>query len=251
MNSKNRTYHLNHKTVKVKSFSNRTSLNIFNKKIMILFSALSLYLLFSLFNWNSNLKERENQDTSFSKDVEGLIIKNEESITNPSYEETLQRRKQILAEKILAKYNNVKPSFARHVVELAHISGTRYNIDPVLLLAITDVESSYNPNSVSSVGAVGLVQALPRAHPEKFARIRGQGKSPMDAAVNLDMGSQIYSEYRQKFKGNNILALQQYNGSLKDKSLKYSSKVMRAHQNLSDGLPELPLKPLNLIENIE
>ena len=69
---------------------------------------------------------------------------------------------------------------------------------------------------------------------------RDSFKTPFDPDASLDMGGQIYAEYRTKFNGNQVLALQQYNGSLKDKSRRYSNKVMAMYRQLSLGLPALP-----------
>lgn len=171
------------------------------------------------------------------KPVEAVL--DMQQLREEAYDQSLENRKQTLVSKITARYK-VDAIIARKIVDSAHISGENHEIDPVLLLAITAVESTFNPNAVSPVGAVGLTQALPRAHPEKFARIRAAGKSPFDTSANLDVGGQIYAEYRKKFNGNRTMALQKYNGSLKDKNLKYSNKVMVVYQFLSEGLPTLP-----------
>lgn len=157
----------------------------------------------------------------------------------PTREETIEERKAMLAQRISKTYRRPLAEVER-IVDYAHVSGERHDIDPVLLLAIAAVESSFNPRAVSSAGAQGLIQALPRAHPEKFARLRAKGKTPFDPDASLDMGGQIYAEYRTKFNGNQVLALQQYNGSLKDKSRRYSSKVLAMYRQLSVGLPSLP-----------
>lgn len=163
----------------------------------------------------------------------------QEMIAAAASESILTERKSLLAQRIAQTYRRPLPEVMR-IVDYAHASGERHDIDPVLLLAIAAVESSFNPRAVSSAGAQGLIQALPRAHPEKFARLRAKGKTPFDPDASLDMGGQIYAEYRTKFKGNQALALQQYNGSLKDKSRRYSNKVMAMYRQLSLGLPALP-----------
>ena len=152
----------------------------------------------------------------------------------------LEQRKQALAQRIASTYRRPLTD-VRTIVDGAHASGRKHQVDPVLLLAIAAVESSFDPKAVSSVGAQGLLQALPRAHPEKFERIREEGKSPFDPVVSMDIGGQIYAEYRDRFDGNRILALQQYNGNLKDKTHRYSNKVLRAYEFLSNGLPAAPM----------
>ena len=145
-------------------------------------------------------------------------------------------RQHLLSQRIVARYR-LDAGDALHIVRSAHRAGERYAVDPVLLLAISAVESSFNPAAVSPAGAVGLVQAMPRAHPEKFARLHAMGKDPMEASTSLDLGGQIYAEYRDRFRGDQAMALQQYNGSLRDPRRRYSSKVMSAYAFLSFGLP--------------
>lgn len=148
----------------------------------------------------------------------------------------LMQRKEALANHIASTYHRPFREI-REIVAYAWEVGERYDVDPILLLSIAAVESSFNPKAVSSVGAQGLLQALPRAHPEKFARLRQQGKSPFDPDASLDLGGQIYAEYRARFKGDKVRALQQYNGSLRDPTRRYSNKVLRIYQNLNALAP--------------
>lgn len=148
----------------------------------------------------------------------------------------LALRQQQLAIKI-AKTYRVEPAKAREIVLESYDVASRHRIDPLLLLAIVAVESSFNPQAVSSVGALGLTQAMERWHPEKFHAIRANGQEPFEVAASLELGGWIYSEYLKRFQGNETRALQQYNGSLHDTSLTYSRKVQRAKRWLASGLP--------------
>ena len=112
------------------------------------------------------------------------------------------------------------------IVHEAFKAGAENHVDPFLILAIIAVESHFNPIAESEVGALGLTQTMPEAHPEKIETIqKGQGHI-LNIADNIQLGTKVIAEYLRKFGNNSVLALQQYNGSLKDKSRVYSTKVL-------------------------
>lgn len=157
---------------------------------------------------------------------------------------TDEERRQILTDRISEKYK-VAPVKIREIVDAAHDVGTRYHIDPIMLLAITDVESSFNPNARSSAGAIGLTQIMPNVHVKKISQMRNAGRNILEPGTSLELGAQVYSEYRTLHRGNEVRALQQYNGSLKDSKRRYSSKVMGVYQTLARGLPVASPWPKN------
>lgn len=157
---------------------------------------------------------------------------------------TDEDRRQILTERISDKYR-VSPGKIREIVDAAHDVGTRYKIDPIMLLAITDVESNFDPKARSSAGAIGLTQIMPNVHVKKISQMTRAGRNILDPGTSLELGAQVYSEYRTLHRGNEIRALQQYNGSLKDSKQRYSSKVMGVYRSLAQGLPAVSPWPTN------
>ena len=159
------------------------------------------------------------------------------------YNQAVEQQRTELARRISDRYKSVSFDSARQIVDAAHESGSRHDVDPLLLLSISAVESSFNPKATSSAGAIGLTQIMPRAHPEKLARIRAAGQSPFSVHASMDLGAQVFAEYHARLR-NQTLALQQYNGSLRDTTRKYTNKVMAARLLLTQGLPALPPKPV-------
>lgn len=78
------------------------------------------------------------------------------------------------------------------------------NVDPQLFEALIGVESSYNPQSVSSAGAKGLAQLMPET-----ARLLGVS-NPFDPAQSLQAGARYLGQMLNKF-GDTRLALAAYN----------------------------------------
>jgi soluble lytic murein transglycosylase-like protein len=80
----------------------------------------------------------------------------------------------------------------------------RYQLPPNLLMRIADRESNFNPNARSSRGAVGIMQIVPRWHPEV-------GESgALDPSRAIPYAAKILSAWRRQY-GSWTLALAAYN----------------------------------------
>lgn len=148
----------------------------------------------------------------------------------------LNNKKQVALAKVISQKYGVSEEKALHVVKTAYNVSSKNNIDPVLLLSITAVESKFNEKARNPSGAAGLVQAMPKAHPEKIRAIKKRGGSIYDIADNLNLGAEIYSECLDKANGNRTLALQRYNGALRDKKTRYANKVYQAMTPLKNSI---------------
>lgn len=70
----------------------------------------------------------------------------------------------------------------------------KYNLDPVFVARVIRLESSFDPRSVSHVGAVGLMQVMPF-----HFKHRGIPRSKwMETTTNLDLGCRILSWYKDR-----------------------------------------------------
>lgn len=104
------------------------------------------------------------------------------------------------------------------VVEETH----EYSIDPFLMMALIQEESSYDKTARSRVGALGLTQVMPKVHHARLNR----GEALTDVRVSVRVGVEVLNEYIQIEKGNIPRALQRYNGSLKDKQQRYARHIL-------------------------
>ncbi len=92
---------------------------------------------------------------------------------------------------------------------------------PEIVLAVIQVESAFQPQAISSAGAVGLMQIMP-------FWIRELGRSAddlMDPWLNLRYGCTILAHYLAVERGDLTRALARYNGSLGQTW--YPERVMR------------------------
>ncbi len=112
----------------------------------------------------------------------------------------------------------------------AEDSAEEHGFDPLLIVAIMAVESSFNPRALSSMGAQGLMQVIPRYHEEKIGKRRDK-YALFDPELNVRVGALVLQEGLQRY-GSMQRALQYYNGSLNDSKARYTRKVMAVKQRL-------------------
>ena len=131
----------------------------------------------------------------------------------------------------------------KYLDEVFEIS-TEYNIDPLLLHAIAEVESHFNPNAISAAGAKGLMQIMPTT-----ARRFGMN-NPDTQLFNPRDNLRICSNYLRSLHslfGNDIpLILAAYNAGESavikygntippySETQRYVTKVMRRYLELKD-----------------
>ena len=94
----------------------------------------------------------------------------------------------------LAKRYRVSHEMALDFVRIAFAAGQRMGVDPLLVIAVMAVESRLNPIAESEAGAKGLMQIIPKYHPEKLVEFGGE-RAIFEPHANIVIGSQILREY--------------------------------------------------------
>lgn len=84
-------------------------------------------------------------------------------------------------------------------------SAMRYQLQPELLAALIQQESSYRSQAVSPTGALGLTQVQPRYWQQHCPG------SLLDERTNIDCGAMILAQYRQRTQQHQIKSLAYYN----------------------------------------
>jgi len=135
----------------------------------------------------------------------------------------------VLAE-FLAKRYKVSRDVTNDLVSIAYSAGRQFGLDPLLIIAVISVESSFNPIAESVAGAKGLMQIIPKYHAEKFEALGGVS-AVFHPETNILVGSKILKEYLGR-TGNLSMALQMYAGALNDEQDGYTNKVMNEKQRL-------------------
>jgi hypothetical protein len=153
----------------------------------------------------------------------------------------LDREQSNIARFIASRYRTtleVTNQFVFHAYQAARDA----KIDPMLVLAVMSVESSFDPRAQSSAGAQGLMQVLTRVHAEKFLPFGGI-PAAFDPVANIRVGSGILKEYLKR-EGTVEAALKSYVGAafLQDDG-GYGQKVLNARERIAAAAAGKPLPP--------
>ena len=167
-------------------------------------------------------------------DVRGTaVVASAESSEEPTYVASntppLDREQQNIARFIAARYRvglDATSEFVYH----AYRAARDVKVDPMLVLAVMSVESSFNPRAQSNAGAQGLMQVLTRVHVDKFVPFGGI-PAAFDPVANIRVGSVILKEYLNR------------EGTVEGG---YGSKVLNARERIAAAAAGKPI-PAELI----
>jgi soluble lytic murein transglycosylase-like protein len=89
--------------------------------------------------------------------------------------------------------------------DLIQSSAERHQVDGLLLAAMVEAESGFDPEAVSPQGAMGLMQVMPDTAAQ-FTVLE-----PLNPATNIEIGARYMSQLLSEFDGDVALALAGYN----------------------------------------
>jgi soluble lytic murein transglycosylase-like protein len=120
----------------------------------------------------------------------------------------------------IAKRYRRPPEQVRHLVRVSERAAARHGLPPELLLAIVETESGFNNAARSRYGARGLMQIVPRFHPEVVAEVGGVHRLD-EPEANIEAGAKILAYYVER-SGSVDKALVRYSGGARS----YANKVV-------------------------
>ncbi len=121
------------------------------------------------------------------------------------------------------------------LVESAWQVGEAMELDPLLLLAIMAIESSFNVKAESHMGAQGLMQVMTKIHRKRFEP-HGGIQAAFNPEVNIEIGAQILQECIDR-RGSVLGGLTCYVGA-PGKTSQYGNKVLAKLDTLRELVTE-------------
>lgn len=115
-------------------------------------------------------------------------------------------------------------------------SASKYGVDPSLIRAIIKVESNFDPNVVSSAGAMGLMQIMPE-------NCTALGiTDPLNIEQNIDGGVRHIKDYINRYSGDIEMALMAYNGG--------PTRMMNRGVTSIDDIYKMPKETQNYVPKV-
>jgi soluble lytic murein transglycosylase-like protein len=130
----------------------------------------------------------------------------------------------------VARHYRIPESAAARAVDAAYLAAREVGVDPLLVLAVIGVESSFNPAAQSRAGAKGLMQIIPVYHGPRLDEYGGE-EGVFDPLTNIAVGTRILNDYIAR-TGSLEAGLQSYNGAASDPTTRYARKVIAERERL-------------------
>ncbi len=182
--------------------------------LFVLFVALLLLMII----YNYNLQKKLNLYESRIEKVEIKNWKLKQQLDETNF-------KLIKVEELYFKDNafRIRYPLMSKIFSAVFKKSKQYDVNPFIVLALIQVESSFKPNAISNAGAYGLMQVNYAVWKKElninFNRI-------FDVEYNIELGIRIFKHYL-KVNNNNILkAFFMYNNGYKYDNKEYPIKVL-------------------------
>jgi hypothetical protein len=144
--------------------------------------------------------------------------------------------------------NNAFRSAPQTLHRYIQVAAANHQVDPLLIKAVIQAESNFDPNAVSPKGAQGLMQLMPGTARDLAV------SDPFDPLQNINGGTKYLRYLLDSFKGNVELSLAAYNagpgnvapyGVIPDfpETQNYVAKVMETYRSYRNSRPSLFLSP--------
>ncbi len=160
-----------------------------------------------------------------------------------------ERRVARLEDHLFARMPGLDPALHEDLARTILAEAEAARLDPLLVLAVIQVESGYDPAAVSAAGALGLMQLLPGTL-KREAKTFGTGSSdPYDPVANVRAGIRYLRRCLDSYPDREV-ALMAYNagpnrlyawihaGSVPTGVVGYARRVLAEYHRLRRTLPE-------------
>jgi hypothetical protein len=154
-----------------------------------------------------------------------------------------------LEDHLFARMPGLDPALHEDLARAILTEAEAVRLDPLLVLAVIEVESGYDPSAVSAAGALGLMQLLPGTLQRETAGLGLADSDPHDPVANVRAGVRYLRRCLDSYPDREV-ALMAYNagpnrlyawiraGTVPAEVVAYAERVLAEHRRLRLALPE-------------
>ena len=139
------------------------------------------------------------------------------------------REQAAVAEYIARKYR-VAATATGQLVKAAYQTGKEVGVDPLLILGVMAIESSFNPFAESGMGAQGLMQVMTKVHQDKY-EVMGGVNAALNPYANIKVGALVLKDCIAR-AGSIEGGLKLYVGAVTNGDGGYGGKVLQERSRL-------------------
>ena len=159
-----------------------------------------------------------------------------------------ERQVALLEDFLFARMPGLDPALHEDLARAILSESEAARLDPLLALAVIEVESGYDPSAVSSAGALGLMQLLPGTMKREVAGLGPEHRDPQDPISNVRAGVRYLRRCLDSYPDPEV-ALMAYNagpnrlygwiraGTIPPEVVAYARRVLAEHLRLQQALP--------------
>lgn len=144
-----------------------------------------------------------------------LIVIVSFSYEKPSFAKSLRHSHDLeVLTRLVQDASNRNLVKARTLAKLIQTECQKYQLDPVLVMAVIKIESDFQYRAVSSAGALGLMQVMPMTGREVASQMKLKkhvDRHLFNPVTNIRLGVKYLAHLKQRFGHNQMLYLSAYN----------------------------------------
>jgi hypothetical protein len=161
-----------------------------------------------------------------------------------------ERQVSRLEDHLFARMPGLDPALHEDLARAILGEAEAARIDPLLVLAVIEVESGYDPSAVSAAGALGLMQLLPGTLQREAEALGTTAMDPRDPVANVRAGVRYLRRCLDSYPDQKV-ALMAYNagpnrlygwiqagGVVPAEVSAYASRVLAEHRRLGRLIPD-------------
>ncbi len=201
-----------------------------NNFIKIIFFIFIMFIFITIY---IDIQTNKQQFKQLQLDYQNSIEKNKKliNIQNKLISNNLEIKK-FLLDSLYYLNPNIDTQIQIQIVESLIVECKKVNLPPLLVLCLIKEESMFNPLAKSSMGAIRLMQIIPKFHNNKITKNKLKPNEVYYIKNNIQLGCEILKEYFND-KKNIVEALQKYVGAINKKNAsKYIENIINNYITL-------------------